>query len=155
MNYIRQVTVHPAEDSPWLTSSRAYSEMTTRYQRPGNRSAGGTVKSQYMNIKLAPKEFVRIDHPRQPCRSGANGGGPDCEIECFQRAVTSVTNCRFSSIILFWEDFWDSKCLAGFFSRFPKASVHELDIGRDSLLQFQRQRQTDGGISRPAHYRNS
>lgn len=97
------MTVHPAEDSPWLTSSRAYSEMTTRYRaRPGNGSVagGGTVKSQYMNIKLAPKEFVRIDHPLQPCRSGANG--PDCEIECFQRAVTSVTNCRFSSIILFF-----------------------------------------------------
>jgi hypothetical protein len=79
--------------------------MTTRYQRLDNGSAGGMVKSQFMNIRLAPKEFVRIDHPLQPCRSGPNGpdgGGPDCEIECFQRAVTSVTNCRFSSIILFF-----------------------------------------------------
>ena len=91
-----KVTVHPADASPWLTSSRQYSEMTTHYHRHANGSSGGSVKSQYMNIRLEPKEFVRIDHPRQPCRSGDDAWSRgDCEIECFQRAVTSVTNCRF------------------------------------------------------------
>ncbi|XP_057368341.1 acid-sensing ion channel 2-like [Daphnia carinata] len=89
-----KVTVHQVGVSAWLTSSRQYAEMTTHYRPFANGTVGGgTVKSQHMNIRLTPKEFNRIDHPRQPCSSDA-WSRADCEIECFQRIVTSITNCR-------------------------------------------------------------
>ncbi|KZS13489.1 Uncharacterized protein APZ42_021368 [Daphnia magna] len=89
-----KVTVHQVGVSAWLTSSRQYAEMTTRYKPFTNGTGGGTVKSQHMNIRLTPKEFNSIDHPRQPC-SSEPWSRADCEIECFQRIVTSITNCRF------------------------------------------------------------
>ena len=71
-------------------------EMSTRYW-PSPLASNGTVKSQFMYTRLIPKEFIRVDHPRQRCNPDKNDAWSraDCEIDCFERAVTSVTNCRF------------------------------------------------------------
>ena len=78
-------------------------EMSTRYW-PSPLASNGTVKSQFMYTRLIPKEFIRVDHPRQRCNPDKNDAWSraDCEIDCFERAVTSVTNCRFFfSFLLF------------------------------------------------------
>lgn len=102
--------------SPWLTTSRRFVELSTRYEPPGERTvkagswpgssarasgpANGTIKSQFMYGRLAPKEFIRVDHPRQPC-SRDEGSEADCEIDCFQSAVVAATGCKYAPILIF------------------------------------------------------
>lgn len=49
-----------------------------------------------MYTRLTPKEFIRVNHQRQPCEPDNNAWSQaDCEIDCLERAVTSVTGCRY------------------------------------------------------------
>lgn len=95
--------------SPWLTSSRQFVELTTRYDRDSDRTVkpgfwpapgtlrtdarNATVKSQFMYSRVTPKEFMRVDHPRQRCSLDERAEA-DCEIDCFQNMVVSVSGCK-------------------------------------------------------------
>ena len=50
--------------------------------------------------RLTPKEFIRVDHPRQRC-GGEEKSEADCEIDCFQNTVVAATGCKYDVLLIF------------------------------------------------------
>jgi len=56
-------------------------------------SANGSrvLHSDYTNVMLVPKQFIRLNRPQHPCDTQGPRHQIACENDCFERAVTSVT----------------------------------------------------------------
>ena len=73
--------------------------------------------SDYLNVMLVPKQFIRMDRPKQSCDWQGSDHVVACRNECFERAVTSVTGCKYDVVLQpFFVD--SNKQLSHYFQRF-------------------------------------
>ena len=91
-----QITFHDPGVSPALAVARQFVFLSQKFARLSNGT--GVVKSNMMNTKLMPKEYVQVDHPKRPCLSG-NYSSTSCEIACFEDAVAATAKCKYGRTI--------------------------------------------------------
>ena len=94
---VEQVAIHSPDISPVLAIGQNHLNVVTLHDE--QKKLGQSINSLFINVKVSLKEFVTIDHPSRPCQ-GNDEMFNRCEVKCYERFITSVTECRYHLFII-------------------------------------------------------